>query len=70
MWNSIQTDQSSGIASDVITFEGGGGDQIHAYVAGPRQDARRGGIVVLHHMPGWDEFYREFCDRLTRHGMT
>ncbi len=22
----------------------------------------------MHHLPGWDEFYREFSDRLARHG--
>jgi carboxymethylenebutenolidase len=26
--------------------------------------------VAVHHLPGWDEFYREFCDRLARHGYT
>jgi carboxymethylenebutenolidase len=26
------------------------------------------GIVAVHHLPGWDEFYREFCERLARHG--
>ena len=26
------------------------------------------GIVVVHHMPGWDEFYQEFGERLARHG--
>jgi carboxymethylenebutenolidase len=24
----------------------------------------------VHHLPGWDEFYREFSDRLARHGYT
>jgi carboxymethylenebutenolidase len=24
--------------------------------------------VAVHHLPGWDEFYREFSDRLARHG--
>ena len=28
------------------------------------------GIVAVHHMPGWDEFYREFSERLARHGFT
>jgi carboxymethylenebutenolidase len=22
----------------------------------------------VHHLPGWDEFYREFAERLARHG--
>jgi len=24
--------------------------------------------VAVHHMPGWDEFYQEFSERLARHG--
>src|SRR6185437_11114803 len=26
------------------------------------------GIVLVHHLPGWDEFYQEFAERLARHG--
>ena len=26
--------------------------------------------MAVHHLPGWDEFYREFCERLARHGYT
>src|SRR4051812_22349228 len=68
MWNSYKTDDPIGVTSEIVTIEGGGGDQIHAYVARPKGDASRGGIVAIHHMPGWDEFYFEFSDRLARHG--
>ena len=34
----------------------------------PRGDEPRPGIVVVHHLPGWDEFNQEFSDRLARHG--
>ena len=67
-WNSFSTDSSQGITSEVITYPGGNGDQIHAYVSRPTGDASLPGIVAVHHMPGWDEFYREFSDRLARHG--
>jgi carboxymethylenebutenolidase len=70
MWNSFQTDARTGITAEVISYPGGGGDQIHAYVARPIGDAPAPGIVAVHHMPGWDEFYREFCERLARHGYT
>ncbi|HKD90177.1 MAG TPA: dienelactone hydrolase family protein, partial [Streptosporangiaceae bacterium] len=69
-WNSFSTDSTQGITSEVITYPAGNGDQVHAYVARPTGDATRPGIVAVHHMPGWDEFYREFCDRLARHGYT
>ena len=68
MWNSFRTDDPDGLTAEVITYPGGGGDEIHAYVARPAGGAPRAGIVAVHHMPGWDEFYREFADRLARHG--
>jgi carboxymethylenebutenolidase len=70
MWNSFRTDAPEGISSEVITYPGGNGDQIHAYVTRPTGAGPRPGIVAVHHMPGWDEFFREFSDRLARHGYT
>ena len=69
-WNSFRTDSPTGITTEVITFPGGAGDGIHAYVASPTGQGEKPGIVVVHHLPGWDEFYREFSDRLARHGFT
>ena len=69
-WNSFSTDSPLGITSEVITYTAAGGHQIHAYVSRPTGGASAGGIVAVHHMPGWDEFYREFTDRLARHGYT
>jgi carboxymethylenebutenolidase len=72
MWNAFSTDATAGISTEVITYPGGNGDPIHAYVArpaGPGQGLRPA-IVTVHHLPGWDEFYREFSDRLARHGYT
>jgi carboxymethylenebutenolidase len=69
-WNSFQTDARSGTAAEVITYPGGNGDEIHAYVATPTGDGPTPGIVAVHHLPGWDEFYREFSERLARHGYT
>jgi carboxymethylenebutenolidase len=70
MWNSFRTDDRTGITAEVITYPAGGGDEIHAYVARPTGDGPTPGIVAVHHLPGWDEFYREFSDRLARHGYT
>jgi carboxymethylenebutenolidase len=68
MWNSFSTDDRAGITAEVVAFPGGNGDEIHAYVARPDSDGPVPGVVAVHHMPGWDEFYREFCERLARHG--
>jgi len=70
MWNSFRTDANEGISTEVITYAGGNGDEIHAYVARPTTDGPHPGVVAVHHMPGWDEFYREFSNRLARHGHT
>ena len=47
----------------VTMMTGGGGDQIHAYVAQPDGPGPFSGVVLIHHLGGWDEFYREFTRR-------
>ena len=68
MWNSFATDAPLSLTARTITYRGGNGDEIHAYVAEPGGDGPRPGVVVIHHMPGWDEFYQEFSERLAKHG--
>ena len=70
-WNSFSTDSPPGITErgDHLTRRRRC-HQVHAYVSRPTGGASAGGIVAVHHMPGWDEFYREFTDRLARHGCT
>jgi carboxymethylenebutenolidase len=68
MWNSFRTDAHAGITAEVITYPGGNGDEIHAYLAKPTATDPAPGVVAVHHLPGWDEFYREFSERLARHG--
>jgi carboxymethylenebutenolidase len=68
VWNSFSTAGPVSVTAEITTFRGGGGDEIHAYVAHPAGDEPRPGIVAMHHMPGWDEFFQEFVERLARHG--
>jgi carboxymethylenebutenolidase len=68
MWNSFHTDEPLAITAEITTFPGGEGNPAHAYVARPRGDGPFPGIVAVHHLPGWDEFYMEFSERLARHG--
>jgi carboxymethylenebutenolidase len=70
MWNSFSTDARFSMTAEVITYPGGHADEIHAWVARPAGQEPAPGIVAVHHMPGWDEFYREFAERLGRHGYT
>ena len=68
MWNSFNTDAQLGITAEITTFPAGGGHRSHAYVVRPKGNGPFPGVVVVHHMPGWDEFYQEFSERLGRHG--
>jgi carboxymethylenebutenolidase len=68
-WNAFRTDQEGlGLEAELTTFTGGGGDEIRAWVAQPKAAGPHPGIVVMHHMPGFDEFTFEFCNRLAFHG--
>lgn len=68
MWNVFKTDVEQGIVAGITSYSGGGGDSIHAYVARPDGPGPYPGVVLVHHLPGWDEFYQEFTRRFANHG--
>lgn len=68
MWNTFRTDAEGGIVAGASLMTGGGGDQIHTYIARPDGAGPYPGVVMMHHAPGWDEFYREFARRFAEHG--
>jgi carboxymethylenebutenolidase len=68
MWNSLDTAANDAITGSVTKIAGGSGDQIHAYVARPEGAGPFPGVVLIHHVPGWDEFYREMTRRFAQHG--
>jgi carboxymethylenebutenolidase len=47
------------IRAETVSIKGHGGDEIEAYVARPLHDGPRGGVVVIHHMPGYDRATKE-----------
>jgi carboxymethylenebutenolidase len=47
------------LTAQTIQIAGHGGDEIDAYLAQPLGDGAFGGVVVLHHMPGWDRWSKE-----------
>jgi carboxymethylenebutenolidase len=51
-----------------VRLRGHGGDEIDAYLARPEGDERRGGVVVLHHMPGFDRATKEMVRRIATLG--
>ena len=62
------TDQYEGLLAETITFPGFGGELINAYFARPLGPGPFPGMLVIHHMPGWDEWYRETTLKFARHG--
>jgi carboxymethylenebutenolidase len=68
MWNSFSTDTHQGITAEITTYAGANGDLIHAYVARPEGPGPFPGVVLVHHLPGWDEIYQEFTRRFANHG--
>jgi carboxymethylenebutenolidase len=68
VWNTFNTDARLGVTAEITTYPGGNGDEIHAYVAKPTGRVMAPGVVAVHHLPGWDEFYQELSERLARHG--
>jgi carboxymethylenebutenolidase len=58
----------SELTAQTIAIKGHGGDEIEAYVASPAGDGRRGGVVVIHHMPGYDRATKEIARRFAELG--
>ena len=57
-----------GMIADTIGITGHNGDVIHAYYAQPLTGGNVPSVVVLHHMPGWDEWTKEVVRKLAFHG--
>jgi carboxymethylenebutenolidase len=56
------------LRAETVRIQGAGGDEIEAYLAQPLDGGGRGGVVVIHHMPGYDEGTLEITRRFAAHG--
>jgi len=54
--------------AETITITGHEGHQIEAYSARPLGPGPSGGVVVIHHMPGYDEPSKEIVRTFATHG--
>ena len=63
-----ETNMYEGMLAETITMPGANGDIINACFARPMDAGPFPGMVVIHHMPGWDEWYREATRRFAHHG--
>ena len=56
------------LRAQTIELTGHGGDPVEAYFAEPLRARAAGGVVVIHHMPGYDESTKEITRRFAAHG--
>jgi carboxymethylenebutenolidase len=59
---------SESLNARTVFFSGHGGDEVEAYLARPEGDASRGGVVVIHHLPGYDRATKEITRRFATLG--
>ncbi len=68
MWNDLNTGAYEGMIAETISIPGYQGDSIRAYYSRPLGAGPFPALVLIPHMPGWDEFNRETARRFTQHG--
>ena len=64
-----KTDMYEGMLAETMTVQGHNGDVINTYMAKPLGAGPFPGIVLIHHVPGWDEWYRETARKFAHHGI-
>jgi carboxymethylenebutenolidase len=57
-----------GMIAETVRVHGHGGELIDAYAARPLGAGPLPGVLVVHHMPGWDEWTREVVRKVAHHG--
>ncbi len=62
------TDQYEGMLAETVVLPGYHADLVNAYFARPLGPGPFPGMVLVHHLPGWDEFHRETTRRFAANG--
>ena len=57
-----------GLLAETVNIQGHQDDTIDAYLARPLGPGPYPGVVVIHHMPGWDEATKEIARKFAHHG--
>jgi carboxymethylenebutenolidase len=63
-----ETNMYEGMLAETVTMPGANGELINAYFARPLGPGPFPGMVMIHHAPGWDEWYREATRKFAHHG--
>ena len=58
----------NGMTAETVSLEGHEADKIEAYYANPSGAGPFPGVVVIHHLPGWDEWTCEVVRKFAHHG--
>lgn len=58
------------MAAETVTITGHDGDEIEAYLARPTSPGPHPGVVVIHHMPGYDRATKEIVRTFAVYGYT
>jgi carboxymethylenebutenolidase len=56
------------LIAEIVSITGHGGDEVEAYLARPLGQDSFGGVVVIHHMPGYDSGTKEIARKFAAHG--
>lgn len=68
MWNQINVNAYEGMIAETVSYGGENGREVRAYLSRPLGAGPYPSLVLIPHMPGWDEFCRETARRFTQHG--
>jgi carboxymethylenebutenolidase len=63
-----ETNQYEGMLAETVVLHGFHNDVINGYLARPLGPGPFPGMVLAHHIPGWDEWYKEAARRFAYHG--
>src|SRR5271155_2378486 len=56
------------LSAETVQISGHAGEDGEAYLARPAGDGPRGGVVVIHHLPGYDRGTKEIARRFAELG--
>ena len=56
------------LTAETVMMKAQGGDEVEAYLAQPVGTGSFGGVVVIHHLPGYDSATKEITRKFAAHG--
>jgi len=62
------TDQYQAISAETVILQGHNGDPIRAFYARPQGPGPYPTMVLVHHMPGWDDWFKEMTLKFAYRG--